>query len=190
MAAIWSPLCGWHQASCLTEWRSPRQRAAGSTAEFAEDDVSWTVRMDCAHRIRGCQRVFRENKNVAVHLTRLRSGHRYGSRSPDHDITGLAWPIAGRLFGAFVGLVTTAMTAMILFRGLWMLALPFISVRLPFDRVLDALVNSWRRWRGYPPPEEPVPGFRSTHLPWPCRYGSHIGFVLGAAYTAFAIRPA
>lgn len=60
------------------------------------------------------------------------------------------WTMAGRLFGAFVGLIVTTMTVMILFRGLWilvLLALPLMLIQLLFDRALDALIGGWKRWR-------------------------------------------
>lgn len=102
------------------------------------------------------------------------------------------WTMAGLLFGAFVGLIVTTMTVMILFRGLWMLvllALPLMLVQLLFDRALDVLISGWKRWRGYPPPEKPVPRHLRSDLPWPRRYGFHAGFAVGAVYSLVAIPP-
>ena len=102
------------------------------------------------------------------------------------------WTIAGVLFGAFVGLIVTTMTVM-LFRGLWMLvllALPLLLVQFLFSWAFNALIDGWKRWRGYPPPEKPAPRHLRTDLPWPRRYGFHIGFVLGAVYSLLAIPPA
>ena len=103
------------------------------------------------------------------------------------------WTAAALLFGAFVGLIVTTMAVMVVFRGLWMLvllALPLLLIQLLFDRTLDALIGWWKRWRGYPPPEEPVPRHLRTNLPWPRLYGVHIGFAVGALYSFWAIPPA
>ncbi|MGX5722953.1 hypothetical protein [Shinella zoogloeoides] len=102
------------------------------------------------------------------------------------------WTAAALLFGAFVGLIVTTMAVMVVFRGLWilvLLALPFILAQLLFDRVLDALINGWKRWRGYPPPEKPVPLHLRTDLPWPRRYGFHAGFAVGSVYSLIAMPP-
>jgi len=103
------------------------------------------------------------------------------------------WTIAGPLFGAFVGLIVTTMAVIFLFRGLWMmvlLALPLILVHLLLDRILDAFIDGWKRWRGYPSPEKPVPLHLRSDLPWPRRYGFHAGLLLGAVYRLLAMPPA
>lgn len=102
------------------------------------------------------------------------------------------WPLAGLLFGGFVGLIVTTMAVMVVFRGLWilvLLALPLFLIQLLFDRTLDALIGWWKRWRGYPRPEEPVPRHQRTDLPWPRRYGFHIGFAVGSVYSLIAMPP-
>ena len=104
---------------------------------------------------------------------------------PTMTLSDWGWTIAGLLFGAFVGLIVTTM-AILLYSGLWvlvLLALQLMLLQFLSEWALDALVRGWRRWRGYRPPEKPMPRHLRTDLPWPRRYGFHAGFCFGAIYS-------
>lgn len=99
------------------------------------------------------------------------------------------WAVAGLVFGAFCGLVTVTMAALMV-RGLWvlvLLALPILFAQLLFDFVIDSFIRRWKRWRGHSPPVEPVQRHLRTDLPWLRRYGFYIGFVFGGLYALVVV---